>query len=98
MCERSVRDSSAFSGEIVATSFREKRKINKQPAEEDGKLVSQDRAIDQEVSRRVPTAAARVLAQFRSCGIFGRQCGTAAGFLQVLPFPLPFLIPPTAPH
>jgi hypothetical protein len=32
-----------------------------------------------------------------SCGLCGGQSGTGAGFLQVLPFPLP-LIPPTVPH
>jgi arylamine N-acetyltransferase len=47
------------------------------------------RAIAQAVSRRLPTAAARTRAQVRSCRI-------GAGFLQVLWFPLPILIPPTA--
>jgi hypothetical protein len=32
-----------------------------------------------------------------SCGICGGQSGTGAGFLRVLRFPLPILIPPTAP-
>jgi hypothetical protein len=41
---------------------------------------------------------ARVRAQVRSCGICGGQCGTGAGFLRVLPFPLPILIPPTTSH
>jgi hypothetical protein len=56
------------------------------------------RAIAQAVSRRLPTAAARVRAQVRSCGICGGQRGTGIGFLRVLRFPLPVLIPPTAPH
>jgi hypothetical protein len=55
-------------------------------------------AITQEVSRRLPTAAARVRSQFRSCGIFGEQSGTGTGFLRVLRFTLPILIPPTAPQ
>jgi hypothetical protein len=36
--------------------------------------------------------------QVRSCGICGGQSGTGAGFLAVLRFPLPILIPPSAPH
>jgi hypothetical protein len=60
--------------------------------------VSEGRAIAQAVSRRLPTAAARVRAQARSCGICGGQSGTRASFLRVLLFPLPILIPPTTPH
>jgi hypothetical protein len=56
------------------------------------------RAIAQAVSRRLPTAAVRIRAQVRSCGICGGQIGTGAGFLQALRSPLPILIPPTALH
>jgi hypothetical protein len=49
-------------------------------------------AVAQAVSRRLPTAAARV----RSCGICGGQSGTVVGLLRVLRFPLPS-IPPSAP-
>jgi hypothetical protein len=56
------------------------------------------RAIAQAVSRRLPTAAARVRFQVRSCVICGGQSGTGAGFLRVLRFPLPILIPPTTQH
>jgi hypothetical protein len=57
------------------------------------------RAIAQVVSSRLPTAAARVRAQVRSCGIRGGQSGTGAGFLRAFRFPLlPILIAPTAPH
>jgi hypothetical protein len=55
------------------------------------------RAIAQAVSRWLSTAAARVRSQIRACGICGGQSGTGAGFLRVLRFPLPILIPPTAP-
>jgi hypothetical protein len=56
------------------------------------------RAIAQAVSRWLPTApAARVRSQVRSCGICGGQSGIRAGFLRVLRFPLPILIPPSAP-
>jgi hypothetical protein len=62
------------------------------------KAYGPGRALAQAVSRRLPTAAARVRAQFRSCGICGGQNDTGAGFLRVLRFPLSVLIPPTAPH
>jgi hypothetical protein len=51
------------------------------------------RAIAHAVSRRLPTAAARFRAQVRSRGIYGGQSGTGSGFLRVLRFPLPVLIP-----
>jgi hypothetical protein len=56
------------------------------------------RAIAQAVSRWLLTAAARVLAWVRSCGICGGQSGAGEGFLWVLWFPLPILIPPVAPQ
>jgi hypothetical protein len=61
-------------------------------------LLGKGRAIAQAVSGRLPTAAARVRSQVRSCGICGGQSGTEAGFLRVLRFPLPILIPPTTAH
>jgi hypothetical protein len=45
-----------------------------------------------------PTMAAWVQSQVRSCRICGGQSGIGAGFLWVLWFLLPILIPPTAPH
>jgi hypothetical protein len=60
--------------------------------------INSGRAITQAVSRRLPTAAARVRAQVRSYGICGAQSGAGAFSLRVLRFPLPILIPPTAPH
>jgi hypothetical protein len=56
------------------------------------------RAIAQVVSRWLPTRAARIRTQVRSCGICGGQSGTGVGLLRVLRFTLPILIPPTAPH
>jgi hypothetical protein len=53
------------------------------------------RAVAQTVSRWLPTAAARVRVR-EACGVCGGQSGTRAGFLRVLPFPLP-MIPPISP-
>jgi hypothetical protein len=55
-------------------------------------------AIAHAVNLRLPTAAVRVRAHFRSWGICRQQSATGAGFLRVLPFSLPILIPSTAPH
>jgi hypothetical protein len=54
--------------------------------------------INPHPSRRLPTAATRVRAQVRSCGICSGLSGTGAGFIRVLRFLLPILIPPTAPY
>jgi hypothetical protein len=56
------------------------------------------RVIAQAVCRRLPTAAARVRAQVKSCGICGGQSGAEAGILQILRFPLPNFIPSIAPQ
>jgi hypothetical protein len=58
-------------------------------------VSNEGRPIALAVSHLLPTAAARVRAHVRSCG---EQSGTAAGFLRVLQFPLPILIPPTPPY
>jgi hypothetical protein len=55
-------------------------------------------AIAQVVSHRLHTVAAQVRARVRSCGVCGRQSGIVVGSLQVLLFPLPIVIPPTAPQ
>jgi hypothetical protein len=56
------------------------------------------RAIARPVSRRLPTAAARVRSEVRLCGICDGRSGTEAGFVQVLRFPFSILIPVTASY
>jgi hypothetical protein len=51
------------------------------------------RFLAQVVSRRLPTAAARIRAQVRSRGICGGQSDTGVGFLRVVRFRLPIRIP-----
>jgi hypothetical protein len=64
----------------------------------DSFTLKKGRVVAQAGSRRLSTVAARVRARVRSCEICGGQSGIGAGFFRVLRFPLPILIPPTAPH
>jgi hypothetical protein len=50
--------------------------------------------MSQAISGRLSTAQT----QIRSYGICGEQCGTGAGFIQALLFPLPVPIAPKAPY
>jgi hypothetical protein len=47
------------------------------------------------LNRQLPTTAARVRSQIRSCEICGGQSGSGTCFLRVFRFPLPIFIPPT---
>jgi hypothetical protein len=51
------------------------------------------RAVAPADSRRLPTAAARVPARVKSCGICDGQSCTGAGSLRVLRYPLPLIHP-----
>jgi hypothetical protein len=51
------------------------------------------RAVAHTTSRQLPTSAARVRSQVRSCVTCGAHSGTAVGLLRVLLFPLPILFP-----
>jgi hypothetical protein len=53
---------------------------------------------DRAVSRRLPTASAIVRSEVRSREICSGQSDTGAGFLRILRFLLPILIPLIAPH
>jgi hypothetical protein len=59
-------------------------------------LYTLGRAVAQAVSCWLPTAAAQVRVR-TACGVCGGQIGTGAGFLCVLRFPLPIIIPPISP-
>jgi hypothetical protein len=54
------------------------------------------RAVAQAVSRWLPTAVVRFRIR-AACGACGGQSGIGAGFLRVLLFPLPVIIPPNFP-
>jgi hypothetical protein len=60
--------------------------------------TGEGRAIAQAVSRWLPIAAARVRSRDWSSGICGGQSGAGTGFLRLLRFPMPILIPPIAPQ
>jgi hypothetical protein len=55
------------------------------------------RGIAQAVRRRLPTEAAQARSQVKSCWICGGQVDIGAGFLWLLRFPLPMIIPPKCP-
>jgi hypothetical protein len=55
-------------------------------------------AVGRVIAQAVSGHLAWVRSQVRSYGICNAQIGTGVGFLQVLHFPLPILIPPTAPN
>jgi hypothetical protein len=55
-------------------------------------IVIYGRALAQAVSRQLPTAAACVRSQVRSCGTCGGQSGTGAGYIRALPFHLPITL------
>jgi hypothetical protein len=57
-----------------------------------------DRATAQAVSRRLPTAAARFQPGSSHVGFMVDEVALRQVFSRVLRFPLPILIPPTAPH
>jgi hypothetical protein len=50
-------------------------------------------AMAQAVRYQLSTAVVPVRAQVRSCGICGEQSGIGAGFVRIIRFPLPILIP-----
>jgi hypothetical protein len=58
--------------------------------------VSSGRAVAQAVSRWLPTMMTRVRIR-APCEVCDGQSGTGAGFLRVLWFPLPIIIPPISP-
>jgi hypothetical protein len=58
----------------------------------------EDRATAQAVSRRLPTAAARVQTRAGTWDFVMDKSGTGAGFLRELQFPLPIYIPSCSPQ
>jgi hypothetical protein len=56
------------------------------------------RAITQVVSRRLPTAAARVQTRVGTWDFVMDENGAGAGFLRELRFPLPIYIPSCSPQ
>jgi hypothetical protein len=67
---------------------------------ETSNLISKSKIVPgtRHSSSRLLTAATRVRSRVWSTEICGGQSGAEAGFLQVLRFPLPIFIPPTAPQ
>jgi hypothetical protein len=50
------------------------------------------------IARNTATVTDRILSKVKSCWIYGGQSCTEAGYLRILRFPLPVLLPPAAPH
>jgi hypothetical protein len=67
---------------------RDRLQYHEYGSELSGSIKGEEWGRAQAVSRRLPTAAARIRSQVRSCGICGGQSGTGAGFLRVLQLPL----------
>jgi hypothetical protein len=61
-------------------------------------LLGWGRVVPQAVSRRLPTATDRVRPRSGHVGSVVSKVALAQVFVGVLRFPLPILIPPTAPH
>jgi hypothetical protein len=62
------------------------------------KMIFSGRAIAQAVSRRLPTAVARVQTQVGTWDFVMDKSGAGAGFLRELRFPLPIYIPSCSPQ
>jgi hypothetical protein len=92
-CYRTTRWSRPYKDSLICSNVR---RFNVKCPHNISLHCFEDRAVAQAVSLWLPTVAVRVRIR-AECAVYCGQNGTEIGFLRVLPFPLPIIIPLICP-